>query len=357
MTAELLVIKPQHNTANSRLEEVLAHALNGVSYELAQTLEELEGLQTAAIPPYVLWAVNLGDTGINIELYRILDWVRSNPDCLKNTVGGILIDGSSELYTKSVGRSVVFTANRAGEAFPGRCLVEGPAELHNYVIQARNKSTDRLGAYKLAAEKLLRDMRRYHSIHERKESPKLLVLHASDHKTSNTLELWERVKSRLDGCDFREINLREGEVMDCRGCSFEICRYFSEVGQCFYGGTITELVYPGVLECDAIIMLCPNYNDSISANLTAFVNRMTALFVSNRFYEKSLFGIVVSGYSGSEIIAEQLISGMNMNKTFSLPPDFALIETANEPGDTEAIAGLEERLDDFARRIKNTLMK
>lgn len=353
MSRELLIIKPDSGRSNERLDEILEYSLQDQSYNIVTTLEEL---QEAELAPYVLWAVDIGSTGINLELYRILDWVRSRSYCFSDTVGGILIDGSSELYTKSVGRSVVFTANRAGQAFPGRCLVEGPAALHNYVIQARNLGTDRIGAYRIAARTLIGDMHRYHKLHKRKEKPRLLILHASDHQTSNTLDLWERLKLRLDGCDFREINLREGEVMDCRGCSFEICRYFSEVGQCFYGGTITELVYPGVLECDAIIMLCPNYNDSISANLTAFVNRMTALFVSNRFYEKSLFGIVVSGYSGSEIIAEQLISGMNMNKTFSLPPDFALIETANEPGDTEAIAGLEERLDAFARRIKETLM-
>ena len=55
-------------------------------------------------------------------------------------------------------------------------------------------------------------------------------------------------------------------------------------------------------------MLCPNYNDALSANLTAFVNRLTALFRQTRFYDKALFAIVVSGYSGGDILARQLIS-------------------------------------------------
>ena len=98
-------------------------------------------------------------------------------------------------------------------------------------------------------------------------------------------------------------------------------------------------------------MLCPNYNDAISANLAAFVNRMTALFVSNRFYDKSLFSIIVSGYSGGEIIAEQLVSGLCMNKTLSLPPEFALIETANQPGEILSLEGIEDRAKAFADRI------
>lgn len=55
-------------------------------------------------------------------------------------------------------------------------------------------------------------------------------------------------------------------------------------------------------------MLCPNYNDALSANLTAFINRLTSLFRTTRFYDKALFAVVVSGYSGSDIVAEQLIA-------------------------------------------------
>ena len=52
---------------------------------------------------------------------------------------------------------------------------------------------------------------------------------------------------------------------------------------------------------------------------------------------KSLFGVVVSGYSGGDIVAEQLISGLNMNKTFALPGKFAILETANDPGEITAL--------------------
>lgn len=384
----LLVIKPFTNDGhtNDRLDDVLESALDalpdGASYEVVTTLEALEvalaaideassengaspaggtsftnGASPAEEPLYLLWAVDIGRAGINLEMFRMLDWIRSTGLVMKGCIGGIIIDGESTEYTKSIGRMVVHACNDAGCSFPGRCLVEGPAELVNYRIQARNLETDLMGAYRIAASGLVKEMLAYNKIHEKKDFPKILMLHASDSATSNTLALWELVKSHLDGCGFREINLRDGEVMDCRGCSYEVCRYFSGEGRCFYGGTITEKVYPGVLETDCLVLLCPNYNDAISANLAAFVNRMTSLFVRNRFYDKSLFGIIVSGYSGGDIIAEQLISGLCMNKTFSLPANFAMIETANEPGEIMKLDGIEVRAKEFADRILEVIHK
>ncbi|MFQ7011085.1 MAG: hypothetical protein ACLRTA_00640 [Clostridia bacterium] len=83
--------------------------------------------------------------------------------------------------------------------------------------------------------------------------------------------------------------------------------------------------------------------------------RMTALFTTHRFYDKALFGVIVSGYSGGDIVAEQLISGLNMNKTFALPGKFAILETANSPGEILQIPGIEEKAAAFADQIRNQL--
>ena len=118
---------------------------------------------------------------------------------------------------------------------------------------------------------------------------------------------------------------------------------------------MSEEVYPAVRQADALILLCPNYNDALSANLSAFINRLTALFRQTRFYDKAVFALVVSGYSGGDILARQVISAMNMNKSFYLPPHFALIETANLPGEAMALPGIEDRLTEFAQNIQKTL--
>ena len=115
-------------------------------------------------------------------------------------------------------------------------------------------------------------------------------------------------------------------------------------------------VYPAVREADGLILLCPNYNDALSANLTACINRLTALFRQTRFYDKAVFAIVVSGYSGGDILARQVISAVNMNKSFYLPPRFALLETANRPGEALALPGIQERLDRFAQSVQSALL-
>ena len=154
-----------------------------------------------------------------------------------------------------------------------------------------------------------------------RERPRLLALHASSHHTSNTMALWAQVRARLSPrWEVEEIGLRNGTLSDCSGCPYTMCLHFGERGGCFYGGVMQEAVYPAVRQADGLILMCPNYNDALSANLSAFINRLTALFRQTRFYEKAVFALVVSGYSGSDTVARQLISSLNMNKSFYLPP-------------------------------------
>ena len=102
-------------------------------------------------------------------------------------------------------------------------------------------------------------------------------------------------------------------------------------------------------------MVCPNYNDAISANLAAFINRLTALLRKTKFYDKLLFSIIVSGYSGGDIVAQQLISGLNMNKTFVLPSRFAMMEMANKADSLAQIEGVQGRAEEFAQNIRRQL--
>ena len=133
--------------------------------------------------------------------------------------------------------------------------------------------------------------------------------------------------------------------------------HFSEKSSCYYGGVIVEQVYPAIEACDAVVLLCPNYNDALSANLTAFINRLTALFRKNQFYEKSIFALVVSGYSGGNIVAEQVISAMSMNKTFRLPPYFAMVETANNPASILEVEDIQKKASAFAENMMKALVK
>ena len=245
-------------------------------------------------------------------------------------------------------------ANEAGCAFVGRPLVEGTESLDNYIVQAANMNTDKMGAYLKCARILAEQILEFQW--EKKEHPHLLVLHASNHKTSNTMQIWKEVRAKIeDQVEIQEINLRNGTLEDCSGCPFKMCLHFGERGQCFYGGAMQNEVYPAVKCADGILMLCPNYNDALSANMTAFINRLTALFRTTRFYDKAIFAIIVSGYSGSDLIAGQLATALNMNKTFYMPGNFCMMETGNTPGSAMQSEGIHNRINYFANQIIRTL--
>lgn len=361
----ILLIRPREpgGRENSRLLKALRQGLAGVRVQEVTEVSQLEAMtdESGRLAPegwtgkhLALFAIDLGEYGVNLEYTRLLGWLRSHPKSLEGWTGGVTADADSDLYTKSAARELVFTANRAGCAFVGRPLVEGTRTLSNFAIVASNLGTDLYGAYVESIKLLVKEMARSQEP-DKERKRELLVLHASSHKSSNTYAVWQGVKQYLTDISITEIGLRNGTLADCSGCPYKMCLHFGERGSCFYGGVMVENVYPAVKKADGILLLAPNYNDALSANLTAFINRLTALFRTTRFYDKKLFGIVVSGYSGSDLIAEQMIAALNMNKTFYLPGHFAMLETANHPGEAMKLPGIEERMRQYAKRIQNNL--
>ena len=362
---EILLIRPREpgGRENSRLLKALREGLAGVRLQEVTEVSQLEAMTDESgrlAPegwtgkPLALFAIDLGEYGVNLEYTRLLGGLRSHPKSLEGWTGGVTADADSDLYTKSAARELVFTANRAGCAFVGRPLVEGTKTLSNFAIVASNLGTDLYGAYVESIKLLVKEMAKSQKP-DKERKRELLVLHASSHKSSNTYAVWQGVKQYLTDISITEIGLRNGTLADCSGCPYKMCLHFGERGSCFYGGVMVENVYPAVKKADGILLLAPNYNDALSANLTAFINRLTALFRTTRFYDKKLFGIVVSGYSGSDLIAEQMIAALNMNKTFYLPGHFAMLETANHPGEAMKLPGIEERMRQYAKRIQNNL--
>ena len=365
----LAVIFPEEKeeSRSDRLDRVLAEALEGREFRMLTDTEQicsfLEGRKLASegisgpegapgtapgaerLTP-VLFVIFLGKDGVNLEYTKLLRFLRTCPGILDGCIAGVITDGESDLYTKSVARELVFTANEAGCAFVGRPLVEGTRTLSNFAVVAQIMETDEPSAYRRSAALLVKEILEFRR--KKTHRPKLLVLHASIRKTSNTLALWNKTEAclRASGAelDIRTISLQNGTLYDCAGCPYRTCLHYGEQGSCFYGGVMAEEVYPAVREADAIVMLCANYNDAL-----------TALFRQVRFYEKALFGVVVSGYSGSDIVAEQLIAALNMNKTFYLPPRFALLETANNAGQAVQLPGINDRVRAFAENILETL--
>ena len=52
---------------------------------------------------------------------------------------------------------------------------------------------------------------------------------------------------------------------------------------------------------------------------------------------------------------QQVLGALCLNKTFSLPPRFCLMQTANHPGEAMQAEGIEQRMDAFALQMLRTL--
>ncbi|OQB25400.1 MAG: NADPH-dependent FMN reductase [Firmicutes bacterium ADurb.Bin182] len=337
--------------SHQRLNEVLPFALEGIKHEvftLENGVPDIRGRR-------VLIAESCGEWGIEGDYIKLLLHLRQHRDALSGCIGGIIIDGTSELYTKELGRKLIYAANEAGCFFPGKPLAEATGSLLNYNILSQNLNTDNLSAYKHAARALAERIAAFRPAKFKR--PRILMLHASDRSTSNTLALGLAVCEQIKPyCDITEISLLNARINDCRGCGYHACSHFGKQNLCYYGDIVADDVYPALLECDALLMLCPNYNDTLSAKLIAFINRLTALAISNSFENKYLFGIVVSGYSGGDLVAMQLLGSLCLNKSFMLPPSFSMAVTAHEPGSALKSRGIEKRISAFADNMIKQLV-
>lgn len=325
---------------------------NGTITDAEGVIDLIEGDESFA---QLIIAVELDEFGLNEDMERFIRELRYMEDekPLEGVVCGIIVDGKGELYTKDAGRQLAFAISRAGGILPGKPFVEATGNLRNFDIIAQNMNArSNLEAYKRSCDDLITRVRDFEVSDYLIKMPRILAIHASSRKTSNSLALWSMVRENLEGkAEIEEIQIRNGEIWDCRGCKFEQCLHHGEKGTCFYGGHMVEKVYPAVLKCDIIVFICPNYNDSISADIMAVINRLTALFRTNDFSKKRMYAIVVSGYSGGDLVAKQIMGAINLNKNFMLPGDFALLATANTPGSINEIPDIEEKAAAFAKRI------
>lgn len=334
---------------HQRLAGVLEYALTAAPHTVCtlDTLPPLTGRR-------VLFAVSLGPDGLDEDFCRLLRLLRSGALSLDGSMGAVLMDGEGEFYTKQAAQMLVLAANGAGCLFPGKPLVEATGSLRNFDIQCRRRGTDRLHAYRAMARELVERLASFvPPVYDR---PRVLTLHASDRKTSNTLALGGQIETRLASrCDCTELSLRNGTVHDCRGCSYTVCSHYAQQNSCFYGGSMVDQVYPAVTECNALLLLCPNYNDSVSANIMAFINRLTSLQLFHPLHHTYLWAVVVSGYSGGDLVAQQVLGALCLNKGLILPPRFLLAQTANDPGSALADPEMLTRLDGYAANMLRTM--
>lgn len=343
---EIVLILPQ--SPSPLLTKMINSTLKDLDYITITSTDNLISLQNKKI----LFALELNEIGVSNNLNDIfVELYRRGQDSLLGSEGALLIHSNYSMFTKTSAQSTIFLANNLGCEFVGRPLVEATKNLENLLAMEKvyNMSLEEICLYQCGEL----GKRFLASLNPRSKIKKLLILHSSSREISNTLTLWDMVKCNLQGIDINEINIGNGKIVDCKGCSYKTCKFLGKQSKCFYGGLIVEEVYPAILESDSILFICPNYNDMITANLVASINRFTALYRKTKFYDKSIYSIIVSGYSGGDAIGKQLISSLNMNKTFRLPPYFSLMATANDRGAIKQVEDIEALAKEFALKIMN----
>jgi multimeric flavodoxin WrbA len=344
------VIMP--GNASDPLRKMLEAVLNEKKAVYISDISNLPDLKEKKI----IVCVEISPAGFCIPLYEIITELQSRgSDSLADSSAILLVHSPSELYTKSTAAFIIFLLNGLGCRFIGHPVVEATGSFSNFstwrkVTEAPLENICMELCAKLGA--------RFASYNPKLiKKPRILALHSSFKGTSNTLALWNMVKEHLEGCEIHEQHVENGRIIDCKGCSFKTCTHYSLNDGCFYGGAMVEEILPAIRKSDAVIWLCPNYNDAISANLAAVINRMTALYRKTPFYQKTLFSIVVSGNSGSDSVARQLIDALCINKGFSLPPYFSFMATANDPGTVSQVPDIEAAAGKFAENMLKEIKK
>lgn len=351
---KITVIKP--GEASEQLEAMVEAATGNNDTEVIREPKDLPDLRNRKI----VFAIELNNAGTNIKLLEILTELfdrsvcKKDMDPLSGSSGILLVRSPNQLYTKSASQNIIFLANRLGCEFLGHPVVEATGNLENFRTWQKRMDIPLNDICSELSKRLGERLMEYAP--KQVKNPNILALHSSNRKTSNTLELWHMVSKALDTCSITELHVENGDVLDCKGCSYKTCIHFGMQNSCFYGGTMVDDILPAIQKADAVMWICPNYNDALSANLTAVINRLTALYRTTNFYSKTMFSVIVSGNSGSDSVAKQLIGALNINKGFRLPPHFAITATANDTGEIKKVIGIREKARDFARNIISNTM-
>lgn len=304
----------------------------------------------------ILFCLELNSVGIDISMLSFLSSLNTkSQNTFENSIGAVLIHSNSELGTKRSAQDVIFIANNLGCTFIGQPLIEATVNLKNFLTWHKALGLPLKDISINLSYKLGKRLADYENKLDSLHNKKITVLYSSPHKVSNTLDFWHLTRKHLKNVDIQELQIENGNIVDCKGCHYKLCLHYGKQNSCFYGGFITESVLPSIQCSNIIIWLCPNYNDSIGANLTAVINRLTVLYHKIGFYDKLMFGIVVSGNSGSDSVAKQLIGALNINKGFKLPSHAIVTETANDPKAIFKIPDIEIKAENFAKNILKSL--
>lgn len=297
----------------------------------------------------VLLVASINPIGYDEELLAFLAGAYEQ-GTLEDTVVGVVVESKTSLHTREAGVQLLYHANKMGARMPGRSLVEAAENLENLLPLSEPLGKTPAELFQLQLEGL---HRRLDTPIAGTRQPKLSVWTIGRKEISATLAVWDLIHPHLSGIEVELLSFGNEMIRDCRGCAYELCKKMGEKSKCIYEDYVVEKLYPSIEQSDGILILSPNYNDMLPANFVSSINRLTALFRKRKFFDKSLFSLIVTGHTGAELLSRQLIGALHVNKTFALPPRFTWEVRAHNREAVQENPALPAQAIDFAQRIKN----
>ncbi len=293
-----------------------------VIWENSLSLQSVDHIQTDAL----IIICDLNEIGRDEGIDQLVKEWRSQS--LKGKTIGLICRTKNDWHTKTYSRSMALIMNDLGAVVLGKALVEILPDYHNF--SAWKKSSD------MSLEDIARSrisdlvLRMTEFTFKKEKKPKLLVIHSCSEKTSNTLALWRlaeaSIKEKVPDMAIVERYLARGSVTDCIGCDYNICIDEAKKLSCVVGGQFVDEIMPSLEWANAVVWLCPNYNDTISADLIAVINRMSGFYRTRDLSHKCVYAVIVSGNSGTDAVANQLLGSLSLNKGYMLPPSFVSVK-------------------------------
>lgn len=293
-----------------------------------------------------LISIELDEFGRDDFIYPIL---KEKREAFKGAWGVILIRSSNKLHTKEFAKELILQLNTLGAGFMGHPVVEVVQDELNMRKWAKNLGITPIEALHENVKNLAERFGTF--IPDKKEH--LLVIHANNRPhQSNTMAFYREVEKHLN-INSLHVEIVKEDVLDCAACGYDVCGYFSELGTCYHKGHFTDVLLEKIKHAGGILILAPNYNDALSAKIMSMINRLSVLYRQGPFYDKYLFALVVSGNSGSDSVAKQLLGALTINKGFRLPPYFYRHAIANDPGEIQKIF---KELESIAKDFSDTIV-
>lgn len=287
------------------------------------------------------------DEGID---QMVKNWKRQS---LRGKRVGLICRTQNDWHTKTYSRSMALIMNELGAEILGKALVEILPNYNNFVAWKKTSELSLEAIAKLRVTDLIQRVGDFNRTIEKE--PRLLVIHSCNEKTSNTLALWRLVEAQLKAeapqIKYHESYVARGSITDCIGCHYLSCTSEAKKLSCIVGGQFVEEVMPALEWANVIVWLCPNYNDTLSADMIAVINRMSGFYRTRDLSNKCVYAVIVSGNSGTDAVANQLIGSLNLNKGYLLPPQFCLSEIASDPLSILEIKDIREKAAAFAKNM------